>query len=204
MADTGGLFPQGLDRNFFNDISDREWTTTCIHTAHVCAMTAFADGQFAVNTMVSPARARLVRGSTHGWYLINADVVTDGRTKLTWRRCSEGQTWTGRSCKGSPTRYDWRAALDHAKAVAADTREGWRLPNVKELISITALPKRKPAIDETLFPNTSIDNYWTSTIGTGLDPWYVNFVDGAQFTNWFLSSTPMLVRLVKDTKSASN
>ena len=62
-------------------------------------------------------------------------VVRHETTGLEWQRCLLGQTWQDGHC-GSvmPIKYTWQEAL-----IAANAVEGWRLPNVKELLSIVEL-----------------------------------------------------------------
>jgi hypothetical protein len=47
--------------------------------------------------------------------------VLDTATGLVWRRCAEGQAWTGSTCGGTPVTLTWQAALDHAKQQASAT-----------------------------------------------------------------------------------
>ena len=93
-------------------------------------------------------------------YIISPDgtEVTDSKTDLTWRRCSEGKSWNGSFCVGTALRLTNERALIHAQ-----TQTGWRLPNVKELASIIDRSKRSPAIDTTAFPGTVTNWYWSSS-----------------------------------------
>ena len=88
------------------------------------------------------------------------NVAVDSTTGLKWRRCSEGQTWDGSTCTGTPLTYTHEEALSHAQA-----QNGWRLPAAKELFSIVNVDCYSPAIDSNTFPNTSTSSsgYWTST-----------------------------------------
>ncbi|MFC3031067.1 DUF1566 domain-containing protein [Pseudoalteromonas fenneropenaei] len=73
-------------------------------------------------------------------YIDNGDgTVTALATKLVWRRCSEGQSWTGMSCSGEATRFSWNDAMKL-------TKEGWRLPTLEELDSLVfcSSGQRKP------------------------------------------------------------
>jgi hypothetical protein len=93
-------------------------------------------------------------------------TVTDTKTGLMWKQCSEGLT--GADCAtGSAEIYTWQAALAQAQTV--NTSGGfaghtdWRLPNVKELRSITEKQCYYPAINLTRFPNIGIYRfgYWS-------------------------------------------
>ncbi|CAK0748445.1 hypothetical protein CCP3SC1AL1_150013 [Gammaproteobacteria bacterium] len=60
-----------------------------------------------------------------GRYLDNGDgTVTDLVNKLRWKRCCEGQVWTGTTCKGEATKYQWE---DLPKP-----SNGWRVPTIEE------------------------------------------------------------------------
>lgn len=51
-------------------------------------------------------------GQATARFALNADgTATDGTTGLTWKRCSEGQTWDGSTCTGDATLRDWRERL---------------------------------------------------------------------------------------------
>lgn len=82
--------------------------------------------------------------------------IKDTKTQLIWQRCSVGQTWDGFICSGTATTHSWADAL----ALAS---KGWRLPNIKELSSITEVACSAPSINSTIFPNTVSDNYWSSS-----------------------------------------
>lgn len=92
-------------------------------------------------------------------------TVTDTTTGLMWMKCSIGQTWdaTENTCIGEATVLTWQEALQTTYAYSFATYSDWRLPNVKELASITERSCVRPSINETLFPATPEDDFWTST-----------------------------------------
>lgn len=108
-------------------------------------------------------------------YSTQGAEVTDSQTGLVWRRCSEGQSWSGSTCSGSASTFTHEGALAHAQSQA-----GWRLPNVKELSSIADKTRISPAIDSTAFPATVSSWYWSSSpyVGDAYGAWYVNFFGG--------------------------
>jgi len=112
--------------------------------------------------------------------------VRDTVTGLIWRRCSEGQIWSGSTCTVTAITYTHENALLRAKSEAAASGKSWRVPNVKELSSLTKLGTAlDPSIDTTVFPETPINWFWTSTPSAG-SPAYVrgvSFRDGNFFTN---------------------
>ncbi len=108
----------------------------------------------------------------------NGSEVTDSRTGLTWRRCSEGQSWTGSACAGSASRFSHEQALARAKS-----QSGWRLPNVKELTSIVDRTRTSQSIDLMVFPATPNSWFWTATPVDGEFASHVNFNGGYSQTN---------------------
>ena len=97
-------------------------------------------------------------------FVDNGDgTVSDLWTGLMWKQCIEGMVTDGNSGCTDTTdskTYAWQAALQRA----ADVNSGlagehlnwgdWRLPNIKELFSITELTCTDPAINEKFFPLT--------------------------------------------------
>lgn len=94
----------------------------------------------------------------------NADgTVSDQRTGLVWMSCSLGQTWTSSGCEGDATELSWQQALQRAHGYEFNGVNDWRVPNLKELSTITERSCVRPAVNATVFPNTPSDDYWTST-----------------------------------------
>ena len=108
-------------------------------------------------------------------YTDNLDgTISDPQTGLMWSKCSYGQTYDGNDddsdqiiCEGSPAFGNWQQAF----AWAADSTDygysDWRLPNIKELGSIVDFGSARPAINQSVFPNTVSGPYWTSTPSRG-------------------------------------
>ena len=90
-------------------------------------------------------------------------TVTDLTIGLMWMQCSVGQIFSNGNCIGDATELNWQQALLFAHGYKFAGLDGWRLPNIKELASITERQCVRPAINETLFPNTPSDDFWTST-----------------------------------------
>ena len=102
--------------------------------------------------------------------LFDGSEIRDNLTGMVWRRCPEGMAWNQVTCTGKPIRFTHGEALAHAKAQTAVARAnqevGWRLPNVKELFSMSDTGKASPAVDTVAFPgdlNQGGWNYWSST-----------------------------------------
>ncbi len=118
--------------------------------------------------------------------------VTDSKTGLIWRRCSEGQSWSGSACTGAALVYNHEQALVRVK-----TQTSWRLPNVKELVSIVDRSLGSPAINATVFPGTVSSWYWSSSPyeDDANVAWYVSFSDGDG--DYGSRSSTYYVRLVR-------
>ena len=110
------------------------------------------------------------------------DTITDNKTGLMWKKCTEGQT--GASCKSKEKKFSWEDALQYVKKL----NEGggflgfkdWRLPTLRELNSLVEEQCVEPAINTTLFPNTPSKAYWTSSPYAGFSDyaWCVNYQYG--------------------------
>ena len=97
-------------------------------------------------------------------FVDNGDgTVSDTTTGLMWMQCSLGQTWQAGQCSGDPDALNWQQALQQAHGYTFASLDGWRLPNIKELSTITERLCVRPAINESLFPNTPSDDFWSST-----------------------------------------
>jgi Protein of unknown function (DUF1566) len=132
-------------------------------------------------------------------------TIFDQKTGLIWKKCVEGQTWDKASngCKGKAEIYGWQKALNHTTAtnLAAGfaSQIDWRIPNIKELASITEVQCLNPAINQTIFPNTPATWHWSSSpaIEIGVNyAWRVNFSNGQD--GWGVRREPIgVVRLVR-------
>ena len=123
--------------------------------------------------------------------------VTDNKTRLVWARCSVGQTWNGATCSGDVT------PMNHTNAMALGVQipyANWRLPSVKELVSLADNGCPTPSIDPATFPNApSFNGYWTSTPFTGTTgfAYSVYFGDGFASVSVSQRFTGFAVRLVR-------
>lgn len=101
-----------------------------------------------------------------GLYLDHGNgTVTDNQTGLMWQKCSLGLS-DAACATGAVTTGTWQAALAAVQAANGTTSLGysdWRLPNAKELASLTDKACESPAINGTVFPATLLGIYWTSS-----------------------------------------
>lgn len=88
-------------------------------------------------------------------FLGNADgTVTDLDTGLTWQQAeSVAVSWTG--------------ALGYAESLSLGGQTDWRVPNIKELQSLTDETLAAPALDARFFPEAHAALYWSSTTLAG-------------------------------------
>ena len=130
----------------------------------------------------------------------NDGTVTDLKTGLMWKKCLEGVE--GDTCEsGSPTTFTWQDALkqpgviNNADGFAKHT--DWRLPNIRELLSIVEEQCAFPAINLNLFPNTPISVVWSSSPDAYYDysAWYIDFERGISSNKY--RNYIYMVRLVR-------
>jgi len=118
------------------------------------------------DTSVYPLSAPVERFKDNG-----DGTLTDIQSKLTWMRCSLGQTWTGSTCTGTPDMFTWQSAQDAATKL--DQGGGyahhvdWRVPQIPELAMIVERQCSDPRINITLFPATPAVYFWTATTRRG-------------------------------------
>ncbi|MEQ1638511.1 MAG: DUF1566 domain-containing protein [Methylococcales bacterium] len=114
----------------------------------------------------------------------NDGTVTDIKTGLMWKRCTEGQTFSGGTCTGVPSNQNWQAALQQVKTVNVSGFAGfndWRLPNINELNSIVEWQCYLPALNLNVFPDTLARSLWSSSSSSNID--YGNFAWRAELAN---------------------
>ena len=124
-------------------------------------------------------------------------TVTHSRTGLMWKRCAEGQAWSGTTCTGSASTATWANALKAAVPANAAGYNDWRLPNMKELESIVEDKCFSPSINSSIFPNTPASGFWSASAyaGSSSNAWYVVFNVGYAVN--FVKSYSYQVRLVR-------
>jgi hypothetical protein len=113
---------------------------------------------------LASSRAALRCYPTKRFVAIEGNLVSDTLTNLVWQQQASGTTMT------------WAAAQTYCPP-------GLRLPTLKELRSIvdfTVAHPGGPMIDQTAFPNTPSQGFWTSSpyIGSAGNGWAVYFDNG--------------------------
>jgi hypothetical protein len=97
-------------------------------------------------------------------------AVEDTSTGLIWSREDIGTE-----------RLNWADAKKVAAKVTLCKLKGWRLPTIKELLTLVDYERGAPAIDTAFFPSCKSDWYWTSTpwaSSPGDCAWGVSFYFG--------------------------
>lgn len=136
-------------------------------------------------------------------FIVHGDgTVTHKTTGLMWKVASEGHTWTSGTVSGTAAKYNWQGALDRATSVngGAGQNHGytdWRVPTIKELASIVEYAAYSPAINITVFPNTTLSWYWSSSANANnpSNAWLLYFHNGRD--SYYDKSGSYYVRLVR-------
>lgn len=152
-----------------------------------------------------PLAVRLVQGTaaTGGQrYVFTADEVLDKYTRLVWRRCAVGQTWTGSDCRGELDTQEWPGVLAGANAEARRTGQAWRLPNIKELSTLADRSRVRPAVDPAVFPGVAMSQWYWSGTPFAADPTMAFTVDftGGYTQAYPATGYPLAYRLVRDAR----
>ncbi|MDP2903625.1 MAG: DUF1566 domain-containing protein [Methylovulum sp.] len=127
-------------------------------------------------------------------------TVTDTKTGLMWKQCSEGLS--GADCSvGGAGAYTWQGALQQAQTVNANGGfagySDWRVPNVKELRSITERQCYDPTINVAVFPHTVSSLYWSSSPVANYSGYAWNVSFGYGHDHWYDKNFSYYVRLVR-------
>lgn len=119
----------------------------------------------------------------------------DKKTKLTWKVCTEGQTFNGSRCMSETSDFEWGNAMKQF----GDGGTGWRLPSMDELTSIIDYQCTDPTINLAIFPDAPPRYTWVSE-KEGLDAVMVDFSTGEVATFSDQSGYYASVRLVRGEK----
>lgn len=95
-------------------------------------------------------------------------TVTDQRTGLVWQKTGPDKGMT------------WEEALKYCDGLKPAGQDGWRLPNIKELRSISDDRKVGPSLDKAFFPGAQAARYWSSTSSCNRpqQAWFIDFETG--------------------------
>ena len=173
--------------------TDGQYITSHFIAGAIPSFSSFRDWQPGGYTTHSTSKflTRLVRGGVAPSqittkYQYSGSEVTDPVTGLVWQRCAVGMSWDGVTCTGTATKMTLRQAFEFAKN-AASGGTTWRVPNVKELLSIVDADRTTPAINSTAFPSTPAAFFFSSTPCSGMTPFVVGIKSCVQSVGF---STP--------------
>jgi hypothetical protein len=120
-------------------------------------------GAIAVVAMAFSAAAWAAAPAGHYTFPATGTVF-DTKTKLTWQRTAPATT------------YAWSNANTYCAGLSATLGgTGWRLPTIKELLTIVDETQVAPPIDSTAFPGTPLASFWSSTMDTSSGAWTLDF-----------------------------
>lgn len=146
-------------------------------TSTLLCTSAFAQTCYDGLTETTPETRFVISGS---------GMVEDSVTGLMWLRCSHGQTWNASSstCSGSGVKVTWQDALQLSPEINEGGFDDWRLPNIKELATIVEKRCVDPAVNQTIFPASLAENYWSATTvaGNPESAWSVALYNGRNNT----------------------
>ena len=105
----------------------------------------------------------------------------------------QGENNEQNTCSGNASHTDWSSALSYCNNLVLPVNgySDWRLPNVKELESLTDDSRTGSLVDPAYFPNEQSDGVWSSdtyaVINSRSSGWYVrltsNISDSATTVN---------------------
>lgn len=122
-------------------------------------------------------------------FIVNAGMVTDQRTGLTWSQ----ENVPGGERKWAEAQ---KACIEFELGGFSD----WRLPSIRELLTIVDYERHEPAIDIAFKCDSAW--YWTSTPyhgSPGVVAWVVSF--GSGNASWLNQDYGYLVRAVRSSQS---
>lgn len=127
---------------------------------------------------------------------LDTNSVMHLKTGLEWKKCVIGQEWSDGSCVGTPTQLTWVQAL---QITSSPEYQGWRLPNINELASLSEKCRSNPAINSQVFPASPASGVWSSSPGVtnGIYVWVVDFYSGRVEVRSKNSTTNTYLRLVR-------
>jgi len=98
-------------------------------------------------------------------YTLNGDeTTTDNVTGLMWQSSDDNYTYNWYEASGTPeATYNPSGIVNVCGDLSLAGYNDWRLPTENELQRIINYENNNPAIDQTYFPSTMNDGYWSST-----------------------------------------
>ena len=118
----------------------------------------------------------------------STDTVTDTQTGLLWQRDV--------SANGD---LSWQEAQDACAALAQKTGCGFRVPTIHELQTLVDEEYAHPILDPTMFPDTPIKHFWSSTPDVAAPgyAWFLGIKNAFASTRHVNNVTDFTVRCVR-------
>lgn len=135
----------------------------------------FLDGELRLKSEPQTERVRCVRSNgRHALVQVFKDngngSVADRASGLNWQKQNDN------------VQRNHADAIAYCQDLVLAASSDWRLPRLKELVSIVDFDLEDPVINEQLFPGTSADFYWSAQRVGSLNAWAVNFTRGDVLT----------------------
>ena len=115
---------------------------------------------------VLASKGEAMANAPPGQYEVAGDTVKDIKTGLTWQR----------TVTAAPT--TWSGATEYCAQLAL-SGGGWRLPGMRELLTLVDPTRSFPAIDVSAFPNTPSALFWSVSGSSAGRPSAVGFDAGS-------------------------
>jgi hypothetical protein len=114
------------------------------------------------------------------------ETVYDPITKLMWQDNNEVKR----------NDRNWEDAITYCDNLSFGGYSDWKLPDIKELLSIADMTRREPSIKKG-FSNVRSLEYWSSSKRNYDEAWYLNFSGGGNWNNNYRKAI-MFVRCVRN------
>lgn len=109
--------------------------------------------------------------------------VTDARTGLVWQHPTSNSVYT------------WEQANTYCRGLTFGLTSGFRMPTLKELLTIVDPTRVRPAVDLHAFPNAPSEWFWTASNRAPAGPAAVSFANGR--SGFFAATDQLRVRCVR-------
>lgn len=174
LIDTG-LFPSISNVNY--------WSITEISSTNT--MGSSSSNYISNQSKILTNKIRCVSGispQTQSFMDNGNGTVSDNLSGLVWQKCSAGLGTTLGDCStGTFLQHTWSSAINYCENLDLGGQTDWRLPNIKELISLVDFSSSSLTSINDIFTNTKINFYLSSTTATIVDStrvWRVDFSYG--------------------------
>ena len=142
------------------------------------------------NGEAAPAKVQVLEIPEGLRFQVDGDTVLDRTTGLMWSR----ENVPGGS-------MNWKAAAEACNVLKLGGHSDWRLPTIRELLTLVDYERHDPAIDTEAFKCESA-YYWTSTPAASSPvgyAWIVGF--GTGNASWVVQDYVLHVRAVRASQS---